>query len=227
MARGIFITGTDTGVGKTHVSTLLVTQLVEQGLRVAVMKPIASGAGFHKLQWQNDDALQLMQVANVKHNYELVNPYCFEPAIAPHLAAQQANVTIQLDMIHECYAQLAANSDIVIVEGAGGWAVPLNEQQYFYDLVLRLKLDVVLVVGLRLGCLNHALLTADHIASKGAKLLGWIANHIEPQMAFAEQNIQTLQQRIPAPLLAILPFQNDDNHFLNKNISFFSDIIKT
>ena len=149
---GYFVTGTDTGVGKTRVAVALVHALRAQGLRVAVMKPVAAGAAPGAL---NEDVAALMQAANVAADLRDVNPYCFEPAIAPHVAAEQAGVRIDLDVIAAAFTRLAAHADAVVVEGAGGWRVPLNDTEDMADLAARLGLPVVLVVGLRLGCLNQ------------------------------------------------------------------------
>lgn len=140
---------------------------------------------------------------------DLINPYCFEPAIAPHLAAQQAGRPISLTRIRECYLSLASLADRVVVEGVGGLLVPLNPREDLGDLVRFLELSVVLVIGMRLGCLNHALLTAEAIHSRGLPFAGWVANRIDPAMPFFEDNLETLRQKLPAPLIAIMPFASD------------------
>jgi dethiobiotin synthetase len=198
-----FVTGTDTGVGKTLISCALLHGFAAQGKRVAGMKPIAGGCN---ADGQNEDVLQLLSAGNVAVNYELVNPYCFLPAIAPHIASQQAGIDIKFSRITKSYQQLAELADVVIVEGAGGLFVPLNEQQDNADLVQELGLPIILVVGVRLGCLNHGLLTAKAITARGLTLSGWVANVIDADMIMAEENVAALQQRIAAPLLGVVPY---------------------
>lgn len=204
--HSIFVTGTDTEVGKTQVSSALIRQLVAAGLRVAAMKPIASGAQLMDGVLRNSDALQLMASANIDVPYSWVNPYCFEPAIAPHIAAQQAGIEMSLDVICDAYQQLATASDVVVVEGVGGWCVPINGKQTMADLARALKLPVIMVVGMRLGCLNHAMLTAQSIQASSLTLLGWIANTLDPTMASLSQNIETLERFLSAPHLGLMPY---------------------
>jgi dethiobiotin synthetase len=198
-----FITGTDTGVGKTLISCALLHGFTAQGKRAVGMKPISAGGD---TDGQNEDALQLRAAGNVAVSHELSNPYCFLPVIAPHIAAQRAGVIIDFSVIAKSYKELAAQADVVIVEGAGGLLVPLNAQQDSADLVQELRLPVILVVGMRLGCLNHALLTVGAIAARGLTLAGWVANVVEADMASVEENVAALQQRIAAPLLGIVPY---------------------
>lgn len=205
MTKGLFITGTDTGIGKTVVCELLIKHFVCKGERVSGMKPVASGARMIDGELRNDDALTLMQAANVSADYALINPYCFEPAVAPHLATQQAQTKISMDDIGQCYEALAVKSDRVIVEGVGGWCVPIDAEHDMSDLVVQLQLPVIMVVGMRLGCLNHALLTARAIEAKGCKLIGWIANQIEPDMSLFNENLATLETRLNVPLLISIP----------------------
>ncbi|MBI4204050.1 MAG: dethiobiotin synthase [Betaproteobacteria bacterium] len=200
-ATGYFITGTDTGVGKTLIACALIHAFAQQGRRVAGMKPVAAGAIRTVEGWLNEDVARLRAAANVMAPLSLINPYCFELPVAPHLAAQQAGVEIDLDVVARAYGELAAHSEIVIVEGVGGFCVPLNRNQDSADLAVRLALPVILVVGLRLGCLNHALLTAQAIRARGLVLAGWIASRIDPAMALADQNREALAARIGAPLL--------------------------
>lgn len=206
-ARGFFVTGTDTGVGKTRVAVALVRAWRAQGLRVAVMKPVAAG---HSPGGVNEDVVALLQVTNVAADLRDVNPYAFAEPIAPHIAAQQAGVRIDLDVIAAAYARLAAAADVVVVEGAGGWRVPLNEGEDMADLAERLGLPVVLVVGLRLGCLNHALLTAESIAQRKLSWGGWVGNHIDPSMACQEENLTTLKARLSTPCLGVQAFTDPD-----------------
>jgi dethiobiotin synthetase len=202
----LFITGTDTEVGKTVVSAALTRALVARGLRVAVMKPIASGSDPTPDGLRNSDALTLMAAANVAAPYEVVNPYCFLPPISPHIAAREAGVAIDLALLRARFDSLAGSSDCVIVEGAGGWLAPVSDTQSMADLAAALSLPVLLVVGLRLGCLNHALLSRESLAARGAPFAGWIANAIDPNFARAADNLATLTARLGAPPLASVPF---------------------
>jgi dethiobiotin synthetase len=198
-----FVTGTDTGVGKTLIGCALLHGFAAQGKLVAGMKPVAAGCNTDN---QNEDALQLLAAGNVAVSYGLVNPYCFQPAIAPHIAAQHDGIEIGFARITESYKKLAALADAVIVEGAGGLLVPLNARQDNADLAQELGLSIILVVGVRLGCLNHALLTVEAIAARGLTLSGWVANIIDAGMMSAQENVTALQQRIAAPLLGVVPY---------------------
>ncbi len=204
MAQGIFVTGTDTGVGKTRVAVALIRGLVADGFRVAGMKPVAAGIDAGALA--NDDVLALARAANVDAPLPDINPYAFAPATAPHLAALRAGIAIDLDRCAQAYARLGAVVDFVVVEGAGGVLVPLGGGQDMLDLPRLLCLPVLLVVGIRLGCLNHALLSALAIRARGLSLAGWIANRIDPRMADADANVATLGTALGAPLIADLPF---------------------
>lgn len=206
MSRGIFITGTDTGVGKTLVSCVLIQSLVSRELKVAGMKPVASGSEQTSDGLRNADALALQSAANVTAEYGLINPYCFAPAIAPHLAARQTGQEIGLSRLRSAYQELEKLADVVVVEGAGGWRVPSEPVGYLSDFPEALRLDVILVVGLRLGCLNHALLSAQAIQSGPCRLAGWVGNHVEATFAEADANIATLQQRLEVPCLGIIPY---------------------
>lgn len=205
MNKGLFVTGTDTGVGKTVVACALLAGFARRGLKVVGMKPVASGA--HKVgnRWVNEDAVTLAEAANVSAPAELVNPYVFAPPIAPHIAAREAGVRIELAVLERCYAALAGMADLVVVEGAGGLMVPLDDEASFADLARLLGLPVVLVVGMRLGCINHALLTAESLAARGLEFAGWVANRIDPTMARFEANLDTLRRHLSAPLLGVLP----------------------
>ena len=209
-ARGVFITGTDTGVGKTAIAAGLVRGLVAHGLRVAVMKPVASGSDFTPEGLRNADALKLIEVANVTAPYETVNPYCFEPPVAPHLAAKQAGIRMDTALVRDRFDSLAAAADCVVIEGVGGWLAPLNDTQTVADLVRALGIPVVMVVGLRLGCLNHALLTQESIESRGMRLAGWVGNGIDPAMACRAENLATLERRLGQPPLAVVPFMSGE-----------------
>lgn len=205
--RGVFITGTDTEVGKTVVATALIRGLVEAGHRIAGMKPIAAGAETTPDGPQNSDALALRAAANVPAAYEMVNPYCLNLPASPHIAATKEGITLKLAPIVQAFGHLTRNSDMVVVEGAGGWYAPINESETMADIAAVLDLPVILVVGLRLGCLNHALLTAEAIATRGIPCAGWIGNHLQPRFEHAAENLETLEARLPAPLLDVVPFQ--------------------
>lgn len=202
---GFFVTGTDTGVGKTLFSSALIRALRQQGRRVAPYKPVASGSEWTAQGLRNDDALKLIAAAEGEHNYELVNPYCFEPAISPHLAARQADVSIDLSVISRLGLRLIVEHDLLVAEGAGGWFAPLGDNLDVADMARALDLPVILVVGLRLGCLNHARLTAEVIESSGHFLAGWVGSQIDPDMQNVEDNIETLKRHIAAPCLGIIP----------------------
>ena len=199
-----FVTGTDTGVGKTLICCALLHAFVAQGKRVAGMKPVAAGCDEDDL---NEDVKQLRAATNILASLGQINPYSFMHAVAPHIAARNAGVRIDLARIHNSYRELASQADVVIVEGAGGFFVPLNEAQDGSDLALQLGLPVILVVSMRLGCLNHALLTARAISDCGLRCAGWVANVLDDAMPALQQNIEALQQRIDAPLLGVVPFQ--------------------
>ena len=210
----VFVTGTDTGVGKTFISVALIELLQQQGLTVSGMKPIASGCEPTVEGLRNDDALRLSQQSNVDLPYDLINPYAFEPAIAPHIAAEQADIEIDLNVIQQNYQKIQQQVDAVVVEGAGGWLVPLNKSQTMADLAIQLELPIILVVGIRLGCINHALLTVKAIESTGLSLQGWIANHPEPSEQGAEI-VKTLKQSIKAPCLGNVPALNAKEMAIN------------
>ncbi len=207
-ARGWFVTGTDTGVGKTLVSLALMQRLQDRGLRVAGMKPVASGCTRTARGLRNGDAVRLQRQSPVALDYATVNPYAFEPPIAPHIAAAQAGVRMDLETLLAAWGQIAMHADRVVVEGAGGWLVPINEVESLADLAGRLELDIILVVGIRLGCLNHALLSVESIERKGRNLAGWVANCLTPADATSTANIATLEDRIAAPLLGVVPFES-------------------
>ena len=202
--RAMFVTGTDTDAGKTYISAALLRHFAAQSLRVVGMKPVASGVTELDGVLHNSDVTQLRQASNVQADVRWINPYCFAPAIAPHIAAQQAGVTIDLQQIKQAYEQLCGMADVVVVEGAGGWLVPLNGQQTIADLAQLLDIPIVLVVLIRLGCINHALLSVADIQRRGLTLLGWVANCMEDEMPVMQENIATLQQLIAAPCLAVV-----------------------
>lgn len=206
--QSYFVIGTDTDVGKTYIASQIVTHFVDQGIDTIGMKPVASGCELDATgALVNEDVRSLCEASNVKADLRLINPYRFEPAIAPHLAAAQAGVTLDTMVIKQAYEQLATTAEVVIVEGAGGLIVPLDQTQTLADLAVSLNLPIILVVGIRLGCINHALLTVEAIKARGLTLAGWVANQIEPAMAEFDDNIRTLQSHIEAPLLTTVAWQ--------------------
>lgn len=202
---GLFVTGTDTGIGKSVASAALLHALRAGGARAVGMKPVASGCDPGPDGWRNEDALLLQAASDPRPDYDDVNPYALPQPLAPEIAAAEAGVAISLDPILAAHARLAAHADTVVVEGVGGWAAPISAQLDQLDLVRALKLPVVLVVGLRLGAINHARLSARAIQADGAELIGWIANGIDPHMARADENFEILCRRLPVPCWGRLP----------------------
>jgi len=207
MTAGVFVTGTDTGVGKTLASCTLLHALRARGLRAVGMKPLASGSDATADGLRNEDALALQAASDPRPPYDDINPYALPLPLAPELAARDAGVDVALAPMLAAHARLAARADVVVVEGVGGWAAPLSAQLDQADLVRALQLPVVLVVGLRLGCLNHAYLSARAIAADGCRLAGWIGTGIDPDMARIDDNRALLAARLPAPCLGWLPWQ--------------------
>lgn len=201
-----FITGTDTEIGKTTISCALIRALAKKGLHVAPMKPVAAGASEIGGQWHNEDVDALIAASNMELPLSLIAPYLLKTPIAPHLAALLDRRPIDLAHILSCYNEIRRQADAVIVEGVGGFCVPFTDRTSSADLAVQLNLPVILVVGLKLGCINHALLTAEAIRSRGLELAGWIANRIEPRMPFAPENIQTLEAWLNAPRLGTIPY---------------------
>jgi dethiobiotin synthetase len=206
VSSGFFITGTDTGVGKTVMTCALLHEFTRRGRRAVGMKPVAAGAVRDAGVLRSDDVTMLRAASNVDAPLHLVNPYCFEPPIAPHVAAERAGVTIDIAHIARAYGELAAAADVVIVEGVGGFCVPLGRGSDTSELARELGLPVILVVGVRLGCLSHALLTARAIREAGLQFAGWIANRIDPAMAAADENVDALTERLAAPRLGDIRF---------------------
>lgn len=200
--KSFFVTGTDTEVGKSLVAAALLRLLARQGLSAVGMKPVAAGCD---AAGRNEDVAALMAASSVSAPQELVCPWLFPEAVAPHLAAAAAGRPIRFAPILAAYGQLRAVADAVVVEGVGGFRVPLGPDGDAADLARALALPVVLVVGLRLGCINHALLTAEAVVARGLTLAGWVANRIDPAMARADENIETLRELLPAPLLGVVP----------------------
>ncbi|KWI81381.1 dethiobiotin synthetase [Burkholderia ubonensis] len=205
----LFVTGTDTEIGKTFVSAALLHAFARLGLRAAAMKPVAAGAYEQDGVWRNEDADQLDAAANVVLPPELRTPFLLKAPAAPHLAAAQEGVTLDLDTIVACHREALTRADVVVVEGAGGFRVPLTGTRDMADLAVALGVPVVLVVGVRLGCISHALLTADAIRQRGLTLAGWVANHVDPAMSFQDENVATLRDWLArehgAPLIGRIP----------------------
>ena len=197
-----FVAGTDTEIGKTYVAGALLHALRHQGLSAIGMKPVAAGTDENG---RNDDVEALIAASGVKAPRDLVNPYLFAPAIAPHIAAIEAGRPIDIERIAQSFAALRPLADAIVVEGVGGFCVPLGPQVDAADLAQRLALPVILVVGMRLGCINHALLSAQAIEARGLTLAGWVANRIDPQMARFDENLESLKERLTAPLLGVIP----------------------
>jgi dethiobiotin synthetase len=205
--RVLFVTGTDTDVGKTVVAAGLLRAAARQGLRSLALKPVAAGCRVVDGALVNDDALLLMREAGIALDYADVNPVALEPAIAPHIAAERAGVDLSCAaLLEHCRARLEVDADLALVEGAGGWLVPLNDRETLADLCEQLGADVLLVVAMRLGCINHALLSAGEIARRGLRLAGWVANCVDPKMPALEANLATLDQRLEAPCIGRVPF---------------------
>jgi dethiobiotin synthetase len=203
--QGFFVTGTDTGVGKTLVAVALTRALVARGLRTAVMKPVAAGIVQTPEGPRNDDALELLAASNVSAPYEDVNPWLLTTPASPHLAARHDGVSVGHERILAAQRRLGACADLVLVEGAGGWLAPISSTATMADVAEKLALPVILVVGLRLGCLNHALLTREAIRSCALPFAGWIANKMATEMPLANDNIETLTSRFGMAPLAVVP----------------------
>lgn len=204
-----FITGTDTGVGKTLFSAALLHALGGLGVSAVGMKPVAAGAELRDGVWVNEDVALLKAASGVQAPGDLVNPYLFREAIAPHLAAEHKGVSIEIPRIAAALDALAERAQVVVVEGVGGFRVPLGPRQDTADLAVRLGLPVILVVGMRLGCLNHALLTVEALAGRGLHLAAWVANRMDPDMGAYGENLASLIRLMPAPLLAEFPVSPD------------------
>ncbi len=222
--KSIFITATDTEVGKTTIASGILTMMAstDKNYKVVGFKPIAAGCEWLDGQWKNEDALALQQASNLDLNYSLVNPFALKSPIAPHIAAEQDDIRICSTTLSQYFEHFKSTlADLVVVEGAGGWQLPINETEYLSDWVVSQKLPVVLVVGLKLGCINHALLTAMAIKQAGAQLIGWVGNHVDPDMLCQSENIKSLQHRLGAPCLGIVPHLNPEqsaSEFLDFNL---------
>lgn len=211
MARAYFVTGTDTGVGKTTVTCALLAAAKARGLTTLALKPIAAGCELTADGLRNSDALALQAEMTVSLSYQEINPVALSEPLAPHLAAAAAGRRLTLVQIAGyCRGALMHKADLRLVEGAGGWRVPISDRELLSGLPKQLGLPVILVVGMRLGCINHAILTAEAILKDGVRLAGWVANVIDPDMAALEDNLQTLTQMLPAPCLGVLPWMPDE-----------------
>lgn len=208
LPQAFFITGTDTDVGKTFVALELIRELKRQGKSVGVMKPIAAGAKLQDGELVNEDAQALIEASGCNTAYKQVNPYLFERPVSPHIEAQRTAVLIDPDLILRYYRNIQAEHDVVVVEGAGGWFTPVGEGLTLADLARKLQIPVVLVVGMKLGCLNHAELTFRAIEQSGLAMAGWIANSLDPQMDCLAENIQYLKNRLQVPLLTSISYKN-------------------
>lgn len=205
--QSYFVTGTDTDVGKTYVSAILLKAASEAGKKTVGYKPVSAGCEVINGRLVNEDASQLLANSSLPVSQDEVNPIAFVPPIAPHIAAQDAGVAISAETIKAGYMHLKAMSpDLLIMEGAGGWRLPLGDKRYLSDIVQQLKLDVIIVVGMRLGCLNHALLTAEAVQRDGLTIKGWIANQLHPDMPRYAENLDTLKAEMPAPFLGEIPY---------------------
>ena len=240
MSRGVFIAGTDTDVGKTRVALALLRALAARGVRAAGMKPVATGSrpltaselttagGFYSLgDMINDDVAQIYALSAPDCDRSDINPYCFEWAVSPHIAADQSGVRIEPEHVAAAYGRLAARVDAVVVEGTGGWLAPIGELGTMADIAARLNLPVVLTVGLRIGCLNHALLTVQAIGVSNLKLAGWIGSVLRPDMPALEQNLATLDALLGVPRLALLPYsittEADASHMVAAVATLFDE----
>lgn len=221
MTRTYFVTGTDTDVGKTVCCDALLQTANQQGKTTLAYKPIAAGCELTNAGLRNEDALILQKSSSVKVEYDLINPIAFQAPIAPHIAAEIENSPISFDNITEGLMQLREyQSDVLIVEGAGGWHLPINNEQLLSQWVIEQRLPVILVVGMKLGCLNHAMLTYQSMINDGLQVVGWIANQLATEMPLYQQNVQWLKQKISAPLIAELPSldctnKNDLSQYIN------------
>tara|TARA_R110000851_G_scaffold333449_1_gene513250 strand:- start:3241 stop:3933 length:693 start_codon:yes stop_codon:yes gene_type:complete len=201
----LFVTGTDTEIGKTLVSSALLYAFVQAGLRVAAMKPVAAGVTLHNGVRVNEDIELLRAQANIELPEHEMSPYLWDEPIAPHIAAQKRGVVMRAEVIRQAYLAAAQRADAIIVEGVGGFCVPLSSEENMADVAVSLNLPVVMVVGMRLGCINHALLTAEAIRARGLTLAAWVANTVDRNMPYRDENIQTLSEALAAPCLGRIP----------------------
>ena len=221
MAQAFFITGTDTDAGKTSIGAGLLCAAKQQGCSTLAMKPVASGCEMTEQGLRNSDAWALIAQSTVQLPYSQINPYAFAPAIAPHIAAQEAGVELSVaDLYRTAQVILQQQADFTLIEGAGGWRVPISATEFLSDFAIALQLPVILVVGVKLGCINHALLSAQAILNDGLELAGWVANVVDPSCARLAENLATLQQLMPAPCLAEVP------HLTHANAEHVAEYVK-
>jgi len=204
--KSFFVTGTDTHVGKTLIAAGLLWAAKDKGLTTAALKPVAAGCANTEQGLRNSDALLLQSVITAPLSYEQINPYALQAPIAPHIAAGLEGRSLSVDRLSGFCRGVLAQGDLVLLEGAGGWRVPLNSRETLADLAKNLRLPVIMVVGMRLGCINHALLTYEAIVRDGLPLAAWVANCVDADMPALEENIQTLRAGIAAPCLGVIPF---------------------
>lgn len=209
--KRIFITGTDTDVGKTLVTSCLINNFQQAKYSVTAIKPIAAGCNWLDGQLKNSDALILQQLVDQPISYERVNPVALESPIAPHIAAENENLHLSVQSLQTQCDLSQHQTDILLVEGAGGWLVPLNDNETLADFAIAESLDIILVVGMKLGCINHAMLTAQTVRASGLNIVAWVANMIDPDMSVVDENIETIKQKIEAPLIAIIPYIKSEN----------------
>lgn len=223
MKKAYFVTGTDTGVGKTWATLALMQYYQAKGFSVIGMKPVAAGCEKINGQLVNDDALLLQENSSIKLAYKEINPYAFERAVSPHIAAKET--AVQLDVIKQSFDHLKTKAEVIIVEGAGGWLAPLNNQQDIANLAKILELPVILVVAIRLGCINHARLTLQSITESKVECAGWLAICLDPDMQAQEENIETLIDKLSVPLLGVLPYMKEQNK--DRLANYFEGLEKT
>ena len=217
MKKGFFITGTDTGVGKTWATVALMRYFKAQGLSVIGMKPVAAGCEWQNGLLHNEDALLIQENASFMLDYNEINPYAFEMPVSPHLAAMKN--TVQLDVLIQAFNSVKDKADVLLVEGAGGWLAPLSNACDIADLAKALQLPVVMIVAIKLGCINHARLTYQSIKASGCECAGWLAMCVEPDMSMLDGNIESIKNKISVPLLGVLPYtQEKDFDILAENI---------
>lgn len=209
--KAFFITGTDTNVGKTVIAAGLLIAAKNKGLTTAALKPVAAGSEKNREGLRNADALLLQSVITQSLVYDQINPYALEAAIAPHIAAQQEKRSLSVDRLSGFCRGVLGAADFIVVEGAGGWRVPINPRETLADLAKNLQLPVILVVGIRLGCINHALLTFEAIVRDGVPVAGWVANCVNENMPALQENIDSLRARLPVPCLGVVPFLSDQS----------------
>jgi dethiobiotin synthetase len=218
MSSAFFITGTDTNIGKTHVAKLLLEIAHTRGFSTLGLKPVSAGCTERDGELVNQDAWELMERSSIKPSYAEVNPIALREAMAPHIAAEREGRSLQVQELAAHCRQMIKQAEFAVIEGAGGWQVPINPTETMADLAVSIGCPVVLVVGMRLGCINHALLSAEAIQNSGLRLAGWVANLIDPDMVAATENILTLEQRLHAPRIATLPWTHDADEYLDLDL---------